>query len=190
MATKYLDLTGLQRLWNKIKSWAKRNLVTTITYDGEAKAIKMVKYTNNGGTDVETVSTIVSAATLAADAGLSGTYVEQSKVGAQNGVCPLDAGAKVDPQYLPSYVDDVVEAYARPGQTLLSSTWLATTSARGAVITPEAGKIYVLMEDVTEDEEVVYTANTQFRWGGSAYTKLNDGGVSPITDDEIDSIAV
>jgi hypothetical protein len=33
-----------------------------------------------------------------------------------------------------------------------------------------------------------YSANTQFRWGGSAYVKLNDGGVSSITNAEIDTI--
>lgn len=103
--------------------------------------------------------------------------------GTAGGTCPLDANGKVDASYLPSYVDDVIEAYARSGQTALSSTWLATGSASGTVITPEAGKIYVLMADSGD-----YSANTQFRWGGSAYVKLNDGGVSSITNAEIDTI--
>ena len=84
---------------------------------------------------------------------------------------------------LPSYVDDVIEAYARSGQTALSQNWLATGSASGTVITPEAGKIYVLMADSGD-----YAANTQFRWGGTAYVKLADGGVSSITNAEIDTI--
>lgn len=104
-------------------------------------------------------------------------------IGAASGICPLDANSKVDSQYLPSYVDDVVEAYPRTGQTELSSTWLAIGSASGTVITPEAGKIYVLMTDSTS-----YSANSQFRWGGSAYVKMNDGGVSAITTAEIDVI--
>lgn len=33
-----------------------------------------------------------------------------------------------------------------------------------------------------------YIANTQFRWGGSAYVKLADGGVSSITNSEIDTV--
>ena len=103
--------------------------------------------------------------------------------GTANGICPLDANAKVAAQYLPSYVDDVIEAYARSGQTELSSTWLATESASGTVITPETGKIYVLMNDSTS-----YAANSQFRWSGSAYVKLADGGVSEITNAEIDTI--
>lgn len=89
----------------------------------------------------------------------------------------------IDASNLPSYVDDVIEAYARSGQTPLSSAWLATGSASGTVITPEAGKIYVLMADSGD-----YAANTQFRWGGTAYVKMADGGVSSITNAEIDTI--
>lgn len=92
-------------------------------------------------------------------------------------------GNEIDSSILPSYVDDVIEAYARSGQTALSSTWLATGSASGTVITPETGKIYVLMADSGD-----YAANTQFRWGGSAYVKLADGGVTSITNAEIDTI--
>lgn len=103
--------------------------------------------------------------------------------GAANGFCPLDANTKIDAQYLPSYVDDVIEAYARSGQTALTQNWLATGSASGTVIAPEGGKIYVLMADSGD-----YAANTQFRWGGTAYVKLADGGVSAFTNAEIDSI--
>lgn len=102
--------------------------------------------------------------------------------GAAGGVCPLDANSKVDSSYLPSYVDDVVEAYARSGQTALSSTWLSATQG-GSALTPESGKIYVLMADSGD-----YAANTQFRWGGTAYVKLADGGVTSITNGEIDTI--
>jgi hypothetical protein len=89
----------------------------------------------------------------------------------------------IDSSVLPSFVDDVIEAYARSNQTELGSTWLATGSASGTVITPETGKIYVLMNDSTS-----YSANSQFRWGGTAYVKLSDGGVSEITNAEIDTI--
>ena len=97
----------------------------------------------------------------------------------------LDGNGLIPTSVLPSFVDDVIEAYVRSGQTELSSTWLATGSATGAVITPEAGKIYVLMNSSTN-----YDVNTQFRWGGSAYVKLNDGGVTAITNTEIDTICV
>ena len=109
--------------------------------------------------------------------------VATTEVGAANGVASLDSSGKVPSSQLPSYVDDVIEAYARAGQAALSQNWLATGSASGTVISPEAGKIYVLMADSGD-----YAANTQFRWGGSAYVKLADGGVSAITTAEIDAI--
>ena len=102
--------------------------------------------------------------------------------GAANGVCPLDANTKIDAQYLPSYVDDVVEAYIRTGQTALSQSWLATGSASGTVITPQSGVIYVIMNG-TDD----YPTNSQYRWATNTYVKLNDGGVSELTTSEMDT---
>ena len=124
---------------------------------------------------------------LSADITLSASDVSAiptSAKGAANGVCPLNANSVIDSQYLPSFVDDIVEAYARSGATALSADWLSTT-ASGSALTPETGKIYVLMADSGD-----YAANTQFRWSGSAYVKLNDGGVSPITNEEINTICV
>ena len=109
-------------------------------------------------------------------------FVPNTAKGAASGVCPLDANSKVDSQYLPSYVDDVIEAYPVSGATALSAGWLSATSG-GSALTPEAGKIYVLMADSGD-----YSANTQFRWGGTTYVKLADGGVSSITNAEIDTI--
>lgn len=90
-------------------------------------------------------------------------------------------GSVLDSSVLPSFVDDVVEVYP-VGATELASDWLSTT-AGGAPITPESGRIYVLMADSTN-----YTANSQFRFGGTTYVKLSDGGVSSITTAEIDTI--
>ena len=111
--------------------------------------------------------------------------IPTSAKGAASGVCPLNASSKIDSTYLPSYVDDVIEAYPRSGQTELSSGWLSLTSG-GSALTPETGKIYFLMADSTN-----YAANTQFRWASgtsSTYIKLADGGVSSITNGEIDTI--
>ena len=90
--------------------------------------------------------------------------------------------SEYDASYLPSYVDDVVEAYARSGATALSASWLSETSG-GSALTPASGKIYVLMADSGD-----YAANTQFRWATNTYVKLNDGGVTSITNAEIDTI--
>lgn len=155
---KFLNSTGLAHFWEIIKSH-----VTTALGSLTKSDVGLANVTNDA-------------------------QVKRTEMGSANGVATLDSNGLVPPEQLPSYVDDVIEAYARAGQTALGETWLAKDSAAGDTITPMAGKIYVLMEDVTEDEEVVYAANTQFRWGGSAYVKLNDGGVSPITDAEIDEI--
>lgn len=94
----------------------------------------------------------------------------------------FDGNDLIDSSILPSYVDDVVEAYPRTGQTELSQNWLSLTSG-GSALTPETGKIYILMADSTS-----YATNTQFRWSGTAYVKMLDGGVTSITNAEIDTI--
>ena len=61
---------------------------------------------------------LIGEALVASDVGA----IASSSIGAANGVCPLNANSLIDSQYLPSFVDDIVEAYARSGQTALSST--------------------------------------------------------------------
>ncbi len=199
---KYLDSTGLTYLWAKIKAWVGSyvslangkitiggNEITPLTthQDISGKADKATTLAGYGITDAKIANGVItlgsnSITPLTSHQDISGK-VNTSAVGAANGVASLDSSGKVPSSQLPSYVDDVIEAYARAGQTALSQNWLATGSASGTVITPEAGKIYVLMADSGD-----YAANTQFRWGGSAYVKLADGGVSAITNAEIDAI--
>ena len=161
--------------------------------DGTAVVGTSAKYAREDHvhpTDTSRVPTTrtVNGHALSSDISLSASDVSAiptTAKGAANGVCPLNANSVIDSQYLPSFVDDVVEAYPRSGQTELSSTWFATGSASGTVITPQGGVIYLLMSDTTN-----YSANTQFRWSGSSYVKLNDGGVSSITNEEINTICV
>lgn len=110
------------------------------------------------------------------------TKVPNSSVGVANGIATLGSDGKVPTSQLPSYVDDVIEAYPISGATELSASWLSATSG-GSVLTPETGKIYVLMAASTS-----YAANTTFRWSGSTYVKLSDAGLSAITTAEIDAI--
>lgn len=163
---------------------------TTPKMDGTASVGSETKFAAGDHvhpTDTSRVPTTrkVNDKALSADITLSASDVSAiptSEKGAASGVCPLDVNSKVDPSYLPSYVDDVIEAYPRSGQTELSQSWLSATSG-GSALTPEAGKIYILMADSTS-----YATNTQFRWGGSAYVKMLDGGVTAITNAEIDTI--
>lgn len=199
---KYLDSTGLTYLWAKIKAWVGTyvslsngtitigsNSITPLTdhQDISGKADVATTLAGYGITDAKIDGGVITLGSntitpLTSHQDISGK-VNTSAIGAANGVCPLNASSKIDSTYLPSYVDDVVEVYARTGQTALTSTWFSTTSASGSALTPETGKIYVLMADSGD-----YAANTQFRWGGSAYVKLADGGVSAITTTEIDAI--
>lgn len=107
--------------------------------------------------------------------------LDSGDIGVANGVAPLNSNSKIDAIYLPSYVDDVIEAYA-VGSTPLADDWLSLT-ASGSALAPETGKIYILM--VTSGD---YSANSQFRWSGSTYVQLYDGGISAITNSEIDTI--
>lgn len=65
--------------------------------------------------------------------------------GVNNGVCPLNASGKVDPSYLPSYVDDVLEYVNYAGFPEIG----------------EAGKIYIDL-----------ATNKVYRWSGSAYVEI------------------
>lgn len=165
-----LDLTG------------DRNIIVqygTVTSGGHMMAVHIGE---NDSAHLVYDKDAVDGMLAGANAIVAQTYVAKTSVGAANGIVPLDANSKVDSQYLPSYVDDVIEAYPVSGATALSAGWLSATSG-GSALTPEAGKIYVLMADSGD-----YSENMQFRWGGTTYVKLSDGGVSSITNSEIDTI--
>lgn len=137
--------------------------------------VKFVFYSDATGNDIVLDYTVNAASTTKSGVMSSSDKAKLDSITMTNGV--------IDSSILPSFVDDVIEAYARTNQTELGSTWLATGSATGTVITPEAGKIYVLMNSSTN-----YEQNTQFRWGGTAYVQLNDSGCTSITNAEIDAI--
>lgn len=99
-------------------------------------------------------------------------YIPTSQLGVANGVATLDDKGIVLSAQLPAYVDDVIEAYIRSGQTALSSGWLSTTNG-GSALTPETGKIYVIM--TAGDYQ-----NKQYRWGGSVYVLCNPSDVNSV----------
>lgn len=93
-------------------------------------------------------------------------YVETSTVGEANGVVPLNANKLIDAQYLPSYVDDVLEGSINDELTEF------TVTGEDAPCTPETGKIYTDLN-----------TNKQYRWGGTKYVCLNEGVVLGETSD-------
>ena len=96
---------------------------------------------------------------------LSATYVATTQRGVSNGVATLDNDGKVPTSQLPSYVDDVIEAYIVLGATALSAGWLSKTDG-GSALTPETDKIYVVL---TAGEY----QNKTYRWGGSTYVEIS-----------------
>lgn len=96
---------------------------------------------------------------------ISSTYVTVASKGQANGVASLDGDGKVPSSQLPSYVDDVIEAYIVSGSTALSAGWLSATSG-GSALTPETGKIYVVL---SSGEYL----NKTYRWGGTTYVEIS-----------------
>lgn len=110
---------------------------------------------------------VTSSTTLSASdiPDISSTYVTVASKGQANGVASLDGDGKVPSSQLPSYVDDVIEAYIVSGSTALSAGWLSKTSG-GSALTPETGVIYVVM---TAGEY----QNKTYRWGGTTYVEIS-----------------
>lgn len=73
---------------------------------------------------------------------------------------------KVPANQLPSYVDDVVDAYIRTGVTALGANWLSKTSG-GAALTPESDKIYVILSEGEYQ-------NKTYRWSGTTYAVIGN----------------
>ena len=109
--------------------------------------------------DLSDKPTIPSAA---ADVGA----IPATEKGAAGGVAELDSGGKVPANQLPSYVDDVVDAYIRTGVTALGANWLSKTSG-GAALTPESDKIYVILSEGEYQ-------NKTYRWSGTTYAVIGN----------------
>ena len=96
---------------------------------------------------------------------LSATYLLASLKGANNGVASLDSTGKVPSTQLPSFVDDVIDSYIVSGATALSSGWLSLTDG-GSALTPETGKIYVVLTSGAYQ-------NKTYRWSGTTYVEIS-----------------
>lgn len=111
---------------------------------------------------------VTSGTTLSASdiPDISATYIAVTQKGVANGVATLDGDGKVPSSQLPSYVDDVIDSYIVSGATPLSAGWLSATSG-GSALTPETGKIYVVLSDGQYK-------NKTYRWSGSTYVEISE----------------
>lgn len=90
------------------------------------------------------------------------TFIAATEKGANSGVATLDATGKVPSSQLPSFVDDVIEAYYKAADGKFYATYSEGTYSDE--ITGEGGKIYVDL-----------LTNKTYRWGGSAYAEISAG---------------
>lgn len=150
MATKVLQTT--LQLKNKTTSeWAADNSV-------QAKGSPCVEWTADGKTklkigdgvhkfaDLPYVADEITKETILEIIGY--TPADAAKVGVANGIAPLDNSGKVASDFLPSYVDDVIEVPT-----------IEQAPAQG-----ETGKIYI---DQSNGRE--------YRWTGTMYAELYKG---------------
>lgn len=139
-----------------------KQLATKVTANAAITAGTATKVT------YDTKGLITAGTTLSASdiPDISATYVPQTSVGVANGVAGLGADGKVPSAQLPSFVDDVVDTYIVAGATALSAGWLSLTDG-GSALTPETGKIYVVLTDGQYK-------NKTYRWSGSTYVEISE----------------
>lgn len=101
----------------------------------------------------------------------------QARIDADSDLAPLNEDGIIDPIYLPSYVDDVIEVYPRSTAPELSIGWLSTDPDGSVVVVPERGKIYIMLAS-----SQTYGTNTQLRWSGSQYVPILDPSGQQIVD--------
>lgn len=156
---------------------------------------------NPTGTDIGTTmvaSDPVGAPTVLDRIQLVGVQGTREK-GKADGYCPLDENALVPTEYLPSYVDDIIEGYYRAADDEASPAvkdgFFKTRTGAGTDLDP-----YVYNDEYTADNidkdmlaqtGKIYldidTKNT-YRWSGSAWVEIASGPVSPIPDAFIEGL--
>lgn len=87
--------------------------------------------------------------------------------GKNNGLAPLDASGLIDPKYLPSYVDDVVEGY-------YYNESFYEDSGHAKKINGESGKIYIDLD-----------TNESYRFGGSVYVAIVSNDMVEMSEQDI-----
>lgn len=152
---KYLNYTGLSKLWTKVKEQDSQNYNAAKNYvDDQLNTAKNALQTsiNNNASAITTLngyfnSGIANKATSDKNGNdITATYMKANTRGAANGVCPLGSDTKIPSTYLPSYVDDVEEY----------------DSLSAFPSTGETGKIYVAKD-----------TNKTYRYSGTQYTEIS-----------------
>ena len=201
MANKFLDQNGLLYFWQKIvnkfvaKETGKGLSTNDFTNELKTKLDGISEGANK--TTVEDVLTSTSSTNaLSANQGKAlsdkiatvkteietelSKKINSDTVGQPSGVASLGIDGKVPSTQLPSYIDDVVEGYAK---TTTSDSGVVTVDGFYkeaefiTAITGETGKIYVDL-----------TTNLSYRYGGTTYVQITSSDMTALTNAEIDTI--
>lgn len=139
---KYMALADFQTLWtNSLKPYIVAGFIGMLA-----------------GTDANAKNLVLADGTNIAQS----TFIPATEKGANSGVATLDATGKVPSSQLPSFVDDVIEAYYKAADGKFYESYSEGTYSDE--ITGEGGKIYVDL-----------LTNKTYRWGGSAYAEISAG---------------
>ena len=106
--------------------------------------------------------------------------VNTSTLGKANGVATLDGTGLIPSTQLPSYVDDVVEGYAKTSTSdsgVMTVDGFYKEAEFTTAITGETGKIYVDL-----------ATNISYRWGGTTFVQITSSDMTALTNAEIDTI--
>lgn len=101
------------------------------------------------------------------------TSIEGMK-GEPGGLVPLDESGKVSSEFLPSYVDDVVEGMY---DSTAGKFFNYENATKGDEIVGEKGKIYV---------DVV--TNISYRWGGTVFVEITSADLEEISAAEVEEM--
>jgi len=98
--------------------------------------------------------------------------LDADKVGVADGVAPLDSNGLVGSQYLPSYVDDVIEGYYDADTNKFYEEEAKTTELKS-----ETGKIYIDLP-----------TNISYRYGGSTFVPITSSDLVEINETDVENI--
>lgn len=108
------------------------------------------------------------------------TKIPTSAKGTANGVAPLGADGTVPSEYLPGYVDDVIEMKKVAGDAEGETKWVVVDPDEGVTATEvdfTKGKIYLDVD-----------ANLSYRWGGTELVLITSSDLVEMTADEIQNM--
>lgn len=98
-------------------------------------------------------------------------YLVNSLLAQPDGICPLDHSGHVGAEFLPSYVDDVVEGYIDLESNIMHDENKVNR------IEPEKGKIYIDID-----------SGYSYRWTGTKFFEITSPDMVPITEEDVVSL--